>query len=257
MGSSVIQSGLSFHPNLIAPSWDRINPVRGFTRIFSGRAVADCIRSLFKVALVGMLTWNTLKSVLPQVSSLLMRSLSNSVGITVTTLEKLLMNCGVFLIGVGVLDWVYQWWEHEKSLRMTQREVRDELRDAEVKPEIKSAIRARQRQMARMRMMQDVPKADVVVVNPTHFAVALKYDLKEKPAPVVVAKGVDDVALRIRKIAEEAKVKIVENPPLARALYKASEVGEMVPPDMYKAVAEVLAYVYRVSGKTPKEARAI
>lgn len=257
MGIAVVQGGVQFHPSLIAPDFGRLNPIRGMTRMFSRRALADCLRSLLKVGLVAMLTWNALRALLPEVSSLLVRGLSNSVEITVTTIEKLLMNCGVFLVGAGVLDYLYQWWEHEKSLRMTQREVRDELRDAEVKPEVKSAIRARQRQMARMRMMQDVPKADVVIVNPTHYAVALKYDLAEKPAPTVVAKGVDDVALRIRKIAEEAKVKVVENPPLARGLYKAAEVGEMIPPDMYKAVAEVLAYVYRVSGKAPKEARAI
>ncbi|MGE5578681.1 MAG: flagellar biosynthesis protein FlhB [Bacillota bacterium] len=256
-GASIIQGGLQFHPHLIAPDFSRLNPLRGLTRLFSRRALADGLRSLLKVALVGILTWNALRTVLPQVSTLLVRGLSNSVEITVTTIEKLLMNCGVFLVGAGVLDYIYQWWEHEKSLRMTQREVRDELRDAEVKPEVRSAIRARQRQMARMRMMQEVPKADVVIVNPTHYAVALKYDISEKPAPVVVAKGVDDVALRIKKIALEAKVQVVENPPLARGLYKAAEVGEMIPPDMYKAVAEVLAYVYRVAGKGPKEARVV
>lgn len=256
-GASVIQGGLSFHANLIAPDWSRMNPARGLIRIFSRRALADCLRALLKVSLVGILTWNTLKAVLPQVSSLLVRGLSNSVEITSTTIERLMINCGFFLVALGVLDYLYQWWEHEKGLMMSQREVRDEMKDAEIKPEVKSAIRARQRQMARMRMMQDVPKADVVVVNPTHYAVALKYDVSLSPAPVVVAKGLDDVALRIRKIAEEAKVRVVENPPLARALYKTSEVGEMVPQDMYKAVAEVLAYVYRVSGKAPKEGRAV
>ncbi len=257
VGLAAVQGGRQMHMNLVAPDFGRLNPFRGLTRLFSTRSLADCFRSLLKVGLVALLTWSALKGLLPQVSSLLVRGLSNSVEITITTIEKLLMNCGVFLVGAGVLDYIYQWWEHEKSLRMSQRELRDELRDAEVKPEVKSAIRARQRQMARMRMMQEVPKADVVVVNPTHYAVALKYDLAEKPAPVVVAKGVDDVALRIRKIAEEAKVKVVENPPLARGLYKAAEVGEMIPPEMYKAVAEVLAYVYRVTGRAPKEARAI
>ncbi len=256
VGTSIAQGGLQFHPNLIAPSFSRMNPLSGVTRLFSRRALADCLKSLLKVGLVGMLAWRTLRALMPEVSSLLVRGLSNSLEITITTVDRMLVNCGVFLVGAAVLDYLYQWWEHEKSLRMTQREIRDEMRDSEVKPEVKSAIRARQRQMARMRMMQDVPKADVVVVNPTHYAVALKYDLTDKPAPVVVAKGVDDVALRIRKIAEEAKVKIVENPPLARGLYKAADVGEMVPPDMYKAVAEVLAYVYKVSGRAPKEAGA-
>lgn len=256
VGISIVQGGLQFHPNLIAPSFSRMSPLSGVTRLFSRRALADCLKSLLKVALVGMLAWRTLRALMPEVSSLLVRGLSNSLEIIVTTVDRMLVNCGVFLVGAAVLDYLYQWWEHEKSLRMTQREIRDEMRDSEVKPEVKSAIRARQRQMARTRLMQDVPKADVVIVNPTHYAVALKYDLADKPAPVVVGKGVDDVALRIKKIAEQAKVKIVENPPLARGLYKAAKVGEMVPPDMYKAVAEVLAYVYRVSGRAPKEARA-
>jgi flagellar biosynthetic protein FlhB len=256
-GTAIAQTGLSFHGNLIAPDWNRVNPVSGLTRLFSRRALVDCLRSLLKVGLVALLAWNTLRAVLPEVSSLLVRGLSNSVEITTRTLEKLVMNCSVFLVTTAVLDYVYQWWEHEKSLMMTTKELRDELRDSEVKPEVKSAIRARQRQMARRRMMQEIPKADVVVVNPTHYAVALKYDVHVNPAPVVVAKGLDDLALRIRKVAEEAGVRVVRNPPLARALYRAADIGELVPEELYRAVAEVLAYVYRVSGKAPREGRAV
>lgn len=256
-GASMAQAGLSFHGNLIAPDWNRVNPVGGMTRLFSRRALVDCLRSLVKVALIAFLTWNTLRAVLPEVSSLLVRGLPNSVEITTATLEKLAMNCSLFLVAAAVLDYVYQWWEHERSLMMTPKEVRDEIRDSEVKPEVKSAIRARQRQIARRRMMQDIPKADVLVVNPTHYAVALKYDSDVNPAPVVVAKGLDDLALRIRKIAEEAGVRVVQNPPLARALYRAADIGELVPEELYKAVAEVLAYVYRVSGKAPREGRAV
>lgn len=256
-GAYGVQTGFAFRSNLLVPNFSRLNPATGLVRLFSRRALVDCLKSLLKVALVGMLTWAALKSALPQMSSLLVRGMSNSLEITRTTVDKLVMNCSVFLVGAGVLDYVYQWWENEKSLMMTTKELRDELRDNEVKPEVKSAIRARQRQMAKRRMMQDVPSADVVVVNPTHFAVALKYDAAESPAPVVVAKGMDDIALRIRGIAEEAGVRVVENPPLAKALYRAAEVGEMVPGELYKAVAEVLAYVYRVSGKLPGEGRAI
>lgn len=256
-GAFAVQTGFAFRANLLVPNFSRINPATGLARLFSKRALVDCLKALIKVGLVGILTWGALKAALPQMSSLLVRGISNSLEITRTTLDNLVLNCSIFLVGTGVLDWIYQWWENEKSMMMTTKEVRDEIRDNEVKPEVKSAIRSRQRQMARRRMMQDVPGADVVVVNPTHFAVALKYDAAEKPAPVVVAKGMDDIALRIRAIAEEAGVKIVENPPLARALYKASEVGEMVPQELYKAVAEVLAYVYRVSGRVPREARTV
>jgi flagellar biosynthetic protein FlhB len=256
-GVSVIQTGLSFKANLLIPDWNRLNPATGVVRLFSRRALVDCLRSLLKVGLIAVLTWSTLKRVLPEMSSLLVRALPVSVEITGTTLDKLIMNCTVFLIAAGGLDYLYQWWENERSLMMTEKEVRDEARDADIKPEVKSAIRSRQRQIARKRMMQDVPKADVVVVNPTHYAVALKYDAAEGPAPVVVAKGLDDLALRIRKIAEEAGVQVVQNPPLARALYRAAEVGEMIPEELYKAVAEVLAYVYRVSGRMPGEGRAV
>ena len=257
VGSSIAQTGLSFHANLIAPDWNRLNPLAGLTRVFSRRAVVDCLRALLKVALVAFLAWNTLRAAMPEVSSLVVRDLSNSVGIAMTTVERLLTNSSVFLVGVAALDYVYQWWENERSLMMSLREIKDELRDSEVKPEFKSALRARQRQLARRRMMQEVPKADVVVTNPTHYAVALKYDAAKDPAPVVVAKGLDDLALRIRKVAEEAGVRLVQDPPLARALYRAADIGQVIPEELYKAVAEVLAYVYRLSGKAPREGKAV
>ena len=256
-GSSIAQTGLAVHLNLIAPDWNRLNPIAGMARVFSRRALVDCLRSLLKAALVALLAWNTLRTVLPEVSSLLVRDLSNSVGIAMTTIQRLLTNCSVFLVAIAALDYVYQWWENERSLMMSLRELKDELRDSEVKPEVKSAMRARQRQLARRRMMQDVPKADVVVTNPTHYAVALKYDAEKDPAPVVVAKGLDDLALRIRKVAEEAGVRLVQDPPLARALYRAADIGQAIPEELYKAVAEVLAYVYRLSGKGPREGKAV
>lgn len=256
-GVSVIQTGLNFRPNLLAPDFNRLNPVTGVARLFSRRALMDCLKSLVKIVLVGMLAWNTLRKVLPEMSSMSVRELGASISLLKQTAESLVMNCAVFMVATGVLDYVYQWWEFEKSLRMTVKEVRDEMRDSEVKPEVKQAMRARQRQLAKRRMMQDVPKADVVIANPTHFAVALRYDADEDPAPVVVAKGVDEIALRIRQIAEEAGVRIVENPPLARALFKAADIGEAIPGELYKAVAEVLAYVYRLKGRTPGEGRAV
>lgn len=257
VGTSVIQTGLNFRLNLLAPNFEKLNPITGAARLFSRRALVDCLKSLLKVALVGLMAWNTLRKVLPEIASLSVRDLANSLELTKTTIESLILNCAVFLVTAGVVDYVYQWWEHEKSLRMTIKEVRDEIRDSEVKPEVKQAMRARQRQIARRRMMQDVPEADVVIVNPTHYAVALKYDADESPAPVVVAKGVDEIALRIRQIAKEAGVEIVENAPLARALFKAADIGEMVPGEFYKAVAEVLAYVYRLKGAVPGEGRAV
>jgi flagellar biosynthetic protein FlhB len=256
-GVSIFQTGFQFRLTFLMPHIERLNPISGFARLFSKRALADCLKSLLKIGLIGSLAWTTFRRVMPEVAGLSIRELTNSLAITQTTIESLIMKCAFFLMAVGFLDYLYQWWEHEKSLRMTVKEVRDEIRDNEVKPEVRQAIRARMRQTARRRMMQEVPKADVVVVNPTHYAVALRYDATESPAPVVVAKGVDEIALRIRQIAEEAGVHVVENPPLARALYKAADIGEMIPPELYKAVAEVLAYVYRLKGRSFGERRAV
>lgn len=150
------------------------------------------------------------------------------------------------LLVLGVLDYLYQRWEYAKSLRMTKKELKDEYKQLEGDPQIKSRIKQRQRQLAMRRMMQDVPKADVVITNPTHYAVALRYDAATMAAPQVVAKGEGYLAARIREIAEENKVPLVENPPLARAIYKAVDVGGFIPAELYQAVAEVLAFVYRL-----------
>lgn len=249
--ASVAQTGFGVRMNLLAMDLNRVNPLEGLKRLFSRRALADSLRSVLKLVLVGLTAYLTLKNIWPQMSSLITRDLSNSLRITRDTLLRLVLNCGIFLLGLGAADRVYQWWEYERSIMMTPRELKDEMRDAEVKPEVRSAIRARQRALARRRMMEDVKTADAVIVNPEHYAVAVKYDVSASPAPTVVAKGLDDVALKIREVARENGVQIVPNPPLARALYKAADIGEMIPEELYRAVAEVLAYVYRVSGKAP------
>jgi flagellar biosynthetic protein FlhB len=154
------------------------------------------------------------------------------------------------LLVLGAFDFAYQWWEYEKSLKMTKQEVKEEFKQQEGNPEIKSRIRQKQRQLSMRRMMQEVPKADVVITNPTHFACALKYDEKISPAPVLLAKGQDYIALRIKEIAAENDVEVVENKPLARTIYETVEIGEAIPPELYQAVAEVLAFVYSLKGKT-------
>ena len=150
----------------------------------------------------------------------------------------------VAIAAIAVVDYLFQRWQHERDLRMSKREIRDEVRSSEGDPHIKSRIRGIQREMARRRMMNDVPTATVVVTNPTHYAVALKYEVGRHAAPMVVAKGADLMALRIRRIAEESDVAVVENPPLARALFRSVNPGHFIPPDLFRAVAEVLAYVY-------------
>ena len=250
---SLCQVGVFFRANVIIPDFNRINPVSGAKRLFSRRSLVNCFKSILKIILVAIVAWSCLRKVWPEMCSLILRDIPDSVLFTKSVIERLLTNCCIFLLIVGVIDYVYQWWEHERSIMMTFKEIKDEMRDLEGKPEVKQAIKSRQRQIARRRMMQDVPSADVVVVNPTHYAVALKYDIIEYPAPRVVAKGLDHIALNRRKLAEENKVCVVENPLLAKSLYKAVDIGELIPRELYQAVAEVLAYVYKLSGKNSLE----
>jgi len=252
-GASIVQTGLMFRPNLLAPDFGRLNPLSGFTRLFSRKSLVQCLKSLVKIALVSLLVWNGLSAAIPDISGLSVEDPLTSLDLTRSVVERLLLTSGLFLFIVGLLDYGWQWWEHERSLRMTQKELREEMREAEVKPELRQAMRARQRQLGRRRMMHEVPSADVVITNPTHYSVALRYDSEKDQAPRVVAKGVDAIAQRIREIALEARVPMVPDPPLARSLYKAADVGEMIPPELFRAVAEVLAYVYRQKGKIPGE----
>jgi len=248
-----LQVGLSFHPQFLAPDFKRVNPITGLARLISRRSLEGCLVSLCKFLVISYLTWVTLKKVWGETASFLIRDIRGSLAFLGETASKMALSVSFLLIIIGTLDYLYRWWEHEKSLMMSTQELKEELKETEGKPEVRNAIRARQRAIARRRMMQDVPSSDVVVANPTHYAVALKYEPEVQPAPVVLAKGLDEMALRIRRVAQENGVHVVEDPPLAQALYRAADVGEMIPEELYQAVAEVLAYVYRLSGKVPLE----
>jgi flagellar biosynthetic protein FlhB len=252
-GASMLQVGFMVKPELLAPDLKRLNPLEGFKRIFSRRSLQTLLKSLAKIVFTGLVVWNTVKSEWSQLSALMITDLAHSVSTLTRLIGKILLNSSVLLVAIGVADYVYQWWEYEKSLRMTVQELKEEIKDTEGKPEVRQAIRRRQRQISMRRMMQDVPTADVVLTNPTHYAVALKYNMEEDNAPKVVAKGLDELALRIRAVAEEHKVHVVEDPPLAQALYHAVDIGEEIPEELYQAVAQVLAYVYRLSGRMPLE----
>lgn len=251
--AALCQTGLVFRPAALSPDFSRLNPAAGLTRMFSRRSLAHCVRALAKVAIMSGVAWSIMRKAWPEMSSLLARDLTDSIAVAGNAISRLAFSGAILMVLAGIFDYVYQRWEHEKSLRMTHKELRDEIRESEVKPEIKSQIRARQRQMARMRMMQDVPSADVVVTNPDHYSVALRYNAGKDPAPVVVAKGVNEVALRIREVAADHGVRMVQNPPLAQSLYRVVDIGEVIPEELYRAVAEVLAYVYKLSGRTPEK----
>jgi flagellar biosynthetic protein FlhB len=240
-----LQVGFIFSLEPLLPQLDRINPLSGFKRLFSKRALVELVKSLLKISIISYFIYRFIIKETMQVPQLIAADLTDSLRTTASmTLDLVYQISGVMLI-MAVLDYFYQMWEHKQSLKMSKQEIKQEVKQTEGNPQIKGKIREQQRALAMRRMMHEVPKADVVVTNPTHYAVALQYD-STMAAPMVVAKGQDFIAQRIKEIAKENRVVTVENKPLARALYGAVEVGETVPPELYQAVAEVLAYVYRL-----------
>lgn len=248
--TSYLQVGFVFTTKPLEPKLSRLNPAEGFKRIFSRRSLAQFVKSLLKISIVGYLTYRFLISRYPELPRMLdmgLEELVKTIGVTVVQSG---IYAGAVLLALALLDYYYQRYEYEKSIMMTKHEVKEEYKLMEGSPQIKSKVRERQRQMSMRRMMTEVPRADVVITNPTHFAVALKYEPDRAKAPYVVAKGRDLIALRIKEIAKESGVQTVENPTLARGLYEATEIGDMIPPDLYQAVAEVLALVYSINKNT-------
>ena len=245
LGINFFQVGLHFNTEAMEPKLDKLNPINGFGRIFSKRALVEMLKSIFKIIVIGSALYVVLVDHVLSMPQFIFFGLENSLGQIADIIFNMAFKiCGVIMV-LGVLDLSYQKWQTTQDLKMTKQEVKDEFKQSEGDPQIKGKIKQKQRQMAMARMMQEVPKADVIVTNPTHFAVALEYH-KGMVAPRVLAKGQDLVAQRIKEIGREAGVAIVENKPLARALFASTEIGDSVPQELYQAVAEVLAYVYRL-----------
>jgi len=246
---NLLQVGFLFTTKPLGIKLNRISPISGFKRMFSVKTLVDLIKSLLKIAFIGLIAYseyNNLLAVFPGYTG------QDVYGAFLQIMRAALMmalKMCLVMIFISAADYLYQWWRFEKDLRMTKQEVRDEYKLTEGDPAVKGRIRAKQRQMSAMRMMARVPEADVVITNPTHYAVALKYDDKESSAPVVIAKGQDYVARKIKEIALEHRVEIVENPPLAQSLYSLCEVDDEIPADLYQAVADILVFVYRQKGK--------
>lgn len=248
--ASYAQVGFLFTLETLSVKFSRINPLTGMKRIFSMRGLVELLKSVLKIIIIGYVAYAYINS---QAADMLrtmdMDVMAIASFIGQTTLNVAIRIC-VALVLLGILDYAYQWWEYEKSLRMSKQEVKEEYKQTEGNPEIKSKIKQKQRQLSLRRMMQEVPKADVVITNPTHFACAIKYDSGVALAPVVVAKGQDYLALRIKETARENNVEIVENKVLARTIYETVDIGEAIPQELYQAVAEILAFVYSLKGKT-------
>ncbi|MCC8028179.1 MAG: flagellar biosynthesis protein FlhB [Clostridium sp.] len=229
----------------VKPKMSKLNPISGIKKMFALRNLVELVKNLIKISLLLALLYQPLKKDMVEMSRLLDMSLMASTAFMMKAVFDLVIKvCGAFTV-VAFFDFLYQRWEYEKNLKMTKQEVKDEYKQTEGNPEIKGRIRRIQRQMALSRMMQKVPQADVIVRNPTHFAIALKYDPKRHGAPVVLAKGQDELALRIVRAGEENGVFIIENKPLARALYGSCKLDREIPAEFYGAVAEILVLIYR------------
>ena len=242
LAAPIAIGGWNFSAEALMPQFSRLNPAGGLGRMFSTRGVVELGKGLAKVTVVSVIGWVLLRGLTPQLMGLSSEPLNHAIGhsAALAGYALLVLTCGLAVI--AAVDVPYQLWQHAKDLRMSREEVKEEYKESEGSPETRGRIREAQRALARGRMMQDVPKADVVITNPTHFAVALRYDENKMRAPLVVAKGTELIALRIG----ESGVPIVEAPPLARALHKSVEIGREVPAALYVAVAQVLTYVYQL-----------
>ncbi|MFC4103551.1 flagellar biosynthesis protein FlhB [Paenibacillus xanthanilyticus] len=249
MVGTFVQIGFLFTGENLKLKFSKLSPLQGFKNIFSMRSAVEFLKNILKLTIIGFMVYRTLWGSIGDILKLSHVPVENMLSFTAHLVMNLGITIGAILVVLALIDYMYQKFEHEKSLRMSMQDIKDEYKKSEGDPLIKGKIRERQRRMAMQRMMSDVPKADVVITNPTHYAVALRYDGTKMEAPTIVAKGADYVALRIREIAKNNGVVTMENKPLARALYARAEIGENVPADLFQAVAEVLAYVYRLKGR--------
>ena len=242
----ILLGGWLFSAKLLAPKGERLNPLAGLKRMFSLKALVELLKAVAKFLVVLVMALVVLNMRTDDLLALGNQTLPSAIAQSAWILGTSLVLLACALILIAAVDVPFQIWDNKKKTRMTKQEVRDEYKDSEGKPEVKSRVRQLQREMAERRMMGEVPKADVVITNPTHYAVALKYDPVNSGAPVVIAKGADFLAQKIREVAAEHDVIVLESPPLARAVYYSTELEHPIPAGLYLAVAQVLAYVYQI-----------
>lgn len=251
--------GFNFSWQAAAPKASKMSPIKGFSRMFGKQAAIELVKALLKFGLIATVAVFLIKGYFPEILTLSLEAVPGNIEHALWILAWMFFALAMTLIVIASIDAPFQKWNHHQQLKMTLQEVKDEYKNSEGDPQIKARIRRTQREMSQRRMMQDVPDADVVVTNPTHYAVALKYDTEKAGAPMVVAIGGDQLALQIRKIADRYEVPIVESPALARSLFHTSEIGQQIPEQLFVAVAQVLAYVYQLKqfnkgrGKRPEK----
>jgi len=247
--ASVLQVGVQITLKAIAPKFNKISPLTGLKRLFSTQSLADFLKSMAKLIIVGIVGYITYMDKITELNGLSVATPEAILEYNFTVVAEVSGKIVLALVAIAIFDYLYQRWHHEKQLMMTKQEVKEETKQTEGDPQLKARIRQIQREMSNARMMQEVPKADALIVNPTHFSVAILYDRDVMEAPEVTAKGTDHMALRMRTVARENSVPILERPELARDLYANVEIGETVPERFYKAIAEILAFVYRLRSR--------
>lgn len=248
IAANLLQVGFLFTLKPFVPKLSKFNPIKGMKKFVSLKSLVELLKSLVKIVFIGGISWLVLRGELDVIPSLIEMSVGQILTYIGTVSLKMVFYVGLGMIVLATIDFSYQRWQHTKDLMMSKQEVKDEAKQSEGDPQVKSKIRQVQREMAMRRMMESVPDADVVITNPTTLAIAIKYDAKEMFAPQIVAKGAKLIAEKIKDVARENDVPIVENKPLAQTLFKSTEIGDFVPVNLYKAVAEVLAYIYKLRG---------
>lgn len=233
----------------LMPKFSKLNPIKGFGRLFSANSIMELLKSILKLGLIGYMVYSYLRGRVSDIFLLYDISLNQAIGLIGEIVIDLGIRIAAIYMVIAFLDFAYQKWKFKQDMKMTKQEVKDEYKNQEGDPQVKSKQKQRMREASMRRMMQQLPEADVVITNPTHYAVAVKYDADKYDAPYVLAKGENYLAQRIKDVAKENDIEIVENKPLARMLYANVEVGGLVPPELYQAVAEVLAFVYHLKGK--------
>ena len=248
LASSIVQIGFLQNEEALQLRWERLDPIAGFKKMFSLRALTEGVKACAKVTLILYISYLLLRGHLEQLPLLMNYSIAQQFAFLGSLTIRLLSGVGFFMHCLAGLDYFYQRWDMEKEMMMSKQEIKEEHKSREGDPMIRARIKRIQREMASKRMMDDIPKADVIVTNPTHIAVALKYD-ETMVAPTVIAKGADHIAEKIREMAKEFNIPIIENKPLARSMFKTLKIGQSIPKELYTAVAEVLSYVYKLRRK--------
>jgi len=247
--STVVQIGFLFSSETLKPNAKKINPIEGLKRMFSMKALVEGLKAVLKFCLVGSIIYMVLKSEVEVIPKLIYSEGMQIFTYVGTLVVKTMLAIGGVMTVLAGLDYMFQRFDLEKQMKMTKQEVKEEVKSREGDPLIKARIRKIQKEMANKRMMNDVPKADVIITNPTHLAIAIQYQPEKFAAPIILAKGADQVAMKIRELATENDIPIVENKPLARTIFKTLEIGQQIPRELFEAVAEVLAYVFKLKRK--------